>query len=37
MAATSMARMPEGTPDSALWLLDPDMVGAFPTDNGQTF
>jgi flavin-dependent dehydrogenase len=20
-----------------LWLLDPDMVGAFPTDNGQTF
>jgi 2-polyprenyl-6-methoxyphenol hydroxylase-like FAD-dependent oxidoreductase len=29
--------MPERYPNSALWLLDPDMVGAFPTDNGQTF
>jgi menaquinone-9 beta-reductase len=28
---------PPKFPDSALWLLDPDMVGAFPTDNGQTF
>ncbi len=28
--------MPERYPNSALWLLDPDMVGAFPTDNGQT-
>jgi 2-polyprenyl-6-methoxyphenol hydroxylase-like FAD-dependent oxidoreductase len=29
--------MPERYPNSALWLLDPDMVGAFPTDNGQVF
>lgn len=29
--------MPERYPNSGLWLLDPDMVGAFPTDNGQTF
>jgi 2-polyprenyl-6-methoxyphenol hydroxylase-like FAD-dependent oxidoreductase len=29
--------MPERYPNSALWLLDPDMVGAFPTDNGQIF
>jgi 2-polyprenyl-6-methoxyphenol hydroxylase-like FAD-dependent oxidoreductase len=28
---------PERYPNSALWLLDPDMVGAFPTDQGQTF
>jgi 2-polyprenyl-6-methoxyphenol hydroxylase-like FAD-dependent oxidoreductase len=26
-----------GAPSSALWLLDPDMVGAFPTDSGRTF
>jgi menaquinone-9 beta-reductase len=25
-----------GAPASALWLLDPDMVGAFPTDSGHT-
>jgi 2-polyprenyl-6-methoxyphenol hydroxylase-like FAD-dependent oxidoreductase len=24
-------------PNGVLWLLDPDMVGAFPTDNGQIF
>ncbi len=24
-------------PNSSLWLLDPDMVGAFPTDSGLTF
>jgi 2-polyprenyl-6-methoxyphenol hydroxylase-like FAD-dependent oxidoreductase len=29
--------MPARYPNSALWLLDPDMVGAFPTDNGQIF
>jgi 2-polyprenyl-6-methoxyphenol hydroxylase-like FAD-dependent oxidoreductase len=28
---------PARFPNSALWLLDPDMAGAFPTDNGQTF
>ncbi|MGA9285873.1 MAG: NAD(P)/FAD-dependent oxidoreductase [Solirubrobacteraceae bacterium] len=28
---------PARYPNSALWLLDPDMVGAFPTDQGQTF
>jgi 2-polyprenyl-6-methoxyphenol hydroxylase-like FAD-dependent oxidoreductase len=28
---------PARFPDSALWLLDPDMVGAFPTDNDLTF
>ncbi|HTA13601.1 MAG TPA: NAD(P)/FAD-dependent oxidoreductase [Solirubrobacteraceae bacterium] len=28
---------PARFPDSALWLLDPDMAGAFPTDNNQTF
>ncbi len=28
---------PERYPNSALWLLDPDMVGAFPTDHDQTF
>jgi menaquinone-9 beta-reductase len=28
---------PERYPNSALWLLDPDMVGAFPTDQDQTF
>ncbi len=26
-----------GAPTAALWLLDPDMVGAFPTDSGYTF
>ncbi|MFZ1155997.1 MAG: NAD(P)/FAD-dependent oxidoreductase [Solirubrobacteraceae bacterium] len=28
---------PARAPDSALWLLDPDMAGAFPTDSGHTF
>lgn len=28
---------PEGAPDASLWLLDPDMAAAFPTDGGQTF
>jgi menaquinone-9 beta-reductase len=28
---------PARYPDSALWLLDPDMVGAFPTDSGLIF
>lgn len=28
---------PPRFPNGVLWLLDPDMVGAFPTDNGQTF
>jgi 2-polyprenyl-6-methoxyphenol hydroxylase-like FAD-dependent oxidoreductase len=28
---------PARYPNSALWLLDPDMVGAFPTDQDQTF
>jgi flavin-dependent dehydrogenase len=28
---------PARAPNSALWLLDPDMVGAFPTDSGHTF
>jgi 2-polyprenyl-6-methoxyphenol hydroxylase-like FAD-dependent oxidoreductase len=28
---------PPRFPNSVLWLLDPDMVGAFPTDNGQIF
>ncbi len=28
---------PERYPNSALWLLDPDMVGAFPTDQDQVF
>ncbi|MGA9874398.1 MAG: NAD(P)/FAD-dependent oxidoreductase [Solirubrobacteraceae bacterium] len=27
----------DGAPASALWLLDPNMVGAFPTDSGHTF
>lgn len=26
-----------GAPASTLWLLDPNMVGAFPTDSGHTF
>jgi menaquinone-9 beta-reductase len=29
--------LPEGAPDATLWLLDPDMAAAFPTDGGQTF
>lgn len=28
---------PEGAPDASLWLLDPDMAAAFPTDGGLTF
>jgi 2-polyprenyl-6-methoxyphenol hydroxylase-like FAD-dependent oxidoreductase len=28
---------PAGAPAAALWLLDPDMAAAFPTDSGQTF
>jgi 2-polyprenyl-6-methoxyphenol hydroxylase-like FAD-dependent oxidoreductase len=28
---------PDGAPDSSLWLLDPDMAAAFPTDAGLTF
>jgi 2-polyprenyl-6-methoxyphenol hydroxylase-like FAD-dependent oxidoreductase len=28
---------PEGAPDASLWLLDPDMAAAFPTDSGLTF
>jgi flavin-dependent dehydrogenase len=28
---------PPRFPSGVLWLLDPDMVGAFPTDNGQIF
>jgi flavin-dependent dehydrogenase len=28
---------PAGAPSAALWLLDPDMAAAFPTDSGQTF
>jgi menaquinone-9 beta-reductase len=28
---------PAGAPDASLWMLDPDMVAAFPTDGGQTF
>ncbi|HTZ87231.1 MAG TPA: NAD(P)/FAD-dependent oxidoreductase [Solirubrobacteraceae bacterium] len=28
---------PDGSPDASLWLLDPDMAAAFPTDNGLTF
>jgi 2-polyprenyl-6-methoxyphenol hydroxylase-like FAD-dependent oxidoreductase len=27
---------PEGAPDGSLWLLDPQMVAAFPTDEGLT-
>jgi 2-polyprenyl-6-methoxyphenol hydroxylase-like FAD-dependent oxidoreductase len=29
--------MPAGAPDASFWLLDPDMVAAFPTDCGLTF
>jgi menaquinone-9 beta-reductase len=29
--------MPARAPASTLWLLDPDMVGAFPTDSGLVF
>jgi 2-polyprenyl-6-methoxyphenol hydroxylase-like FAD-dependent oxidoreductase len=28
---------PGGAPDASLWLLDPDMAAAFPTDDGLTF
>lgn len=28
---------PLGAPDASLWLLDPDMAAAFPTDDGLTF
>jgi 2-polyprenyl-6-methoxyphenol hydroxylase-like FAD-dependent oxidoreductase len=28
---------PDGAPDASLWLLDPDMAAAFPTDDGLTF
>jgi menaquinone-9 beta-reductase len=28
---------PEGAPAASLWMLDPDMAAAFPTDEGLTF
>jgi menaquinone-9 beta-reductase len=28
---------PPGAPDASLWMLDPDMAAAFPTDAGLTF
>ncbi|HWG09412.1 MAG TPA: NAD(P)/FAD-dependent oxidoreductase [Solirubrobacteraceae bacterium] len=28
---------PDGAPDATLWMLDPDMAAAFPTDAGLTF
>jgi flavin-dependent dehydrogenase len=28
---------PTTAPDAALWILDPDMAAAFPTDDGLTF
>jgi menaquinone-9 beta-reductase len=28
---------PEGAPDASLWMLDPHMAAAFPTDSGLTF
>lgn len=28
---------PQGSPDATLWLLDPNMAAAFPTDAGLTF
>jgi 2-polyprenyl-6-methoxyphenol hydroxylase-like FAD-dependent oxidoreductase len=28
---------PAGAPDASLWLLDPDLAAAFPTDGGLTF
>ncbi len=28
---------PANAPDASLWLLDPDMAAAFPTDEGLTF
>ena len=28
---------PANAPDASLWLLDPHMAAAFPTDSGQTF
>jgi menaquinone-9 beta-reductase len=28
---------PVGAPDASLWLLDPDMAAAFPTDGGEIF
>lgn len=29
--------LPDGTPDASLWLLDPNMAAAFPTDGGLVF
>jgi 2-polyprenyl-6-methoxyphenol hydroxylase-like FAD-dependent oxidoreductase len=29
--------VPAGHPDASLWMLDPDMAAAFPTDDGLTF
>lgn len=29
--------LPDSAPASTLWLLDPDMAGAFPTDDGLIF
>jgi 2-polyprenyl-6-methoxyphenol hydroxylase-like FAD-dependent oxidoreductase len=29
--------LPPTAPDAALWILDPDMAAAFPTDGGLTF
>ncbi len=27
----------EGAPSATLWMMDPNMIGAFPTDDGLTF
>jgi 2-polyprenyl-6-methoxyphenol hydroxylase-like FAD-dependent oxidoreductase len=29
--------LPDGAPDASLWLLDPQMAAAFPTDGGLVF
>lgn len=29
--------LPDGAPDASLWMIDPDMAAAFPTDDGLTF
>ena len=29
--------LPDTSPDSSLWFLDPDIAAAFPTDSGLTF